>query len=621
MRWLIDGCLKARVPIVVIAAALMFLGFRDVRDMPVDTLPEFGPTTVEIQTEALGLSANEVEQLITVPMEQDLLNGVAWLKFIRSKSVPGLSSIELVFEPGTDPYRARLAVQERVSQAKVALPGVSSPPQMLQPLSSTNRVMIVGLASNELNPIELSVQARWTIRPRLMGVPGVANVSIWGQRERQLQVQVDPAHLRDTGVSLLQVVETSANALWVSPLTFVEASSPGTSGFLDTPNQRISIQHILPVSSAGDLAKVNVEETNLTLGDVATVVEDHQPLIGDAVLGDGPGLLLVIEKFPEANTLDTTHGVDEAIEALRPGMSGVQFDTSVFRPATSIRSGLDDLEIAGLIALVIIALALGLLFFQWRTVLVALAVLPVTIVAAVFTLSLLGETFNVIVLAGLVAALALVIDDVVGDTHEVFRRLRQRVDDSEKSTIATVLEASLQMRSAIAYAVLIIGAAVAPVFFLDGLTGEFFPPLAIAYLVTIAISMAVAITVTPALSVLLFSLVPPAKHEAPIGRWLQRNYGVLLSRVLSLPIPVILGAVAVLMFVGLLAIPLLDKPSLTPSFREHELLIQIDGAPGTSLPEMSRIANALRDELRTLPASEMSAATSGGRSCPTKPSA
>ena len=171
MRWLIDGCLKARVPIVVIAAALMFLGFRDVRDMPVDTLPEFGPTTVEIQTEALGLSANEVEQLITVPMEQDLLNGVAWLKFIRSKSVPGLSSIELVFEPGTDPYRARLAVQERVSQAKVALPGVSSPPQMLQPLSSTNRVMIVGLSSNDLTPIEMSVLARWTIRPRLMGVP------------------------------------------------------------------------------------------------------------------------------------------------------------------------------------------------------------------------------------------------------------------------------------------------------------------------------------------------------------------------------------------------------------------------------------------------------------------
>ena len=601
MRWLIDGCLKARVPIVVVAAALLFLGYKDVRDMPVDTLPEFGPTTVEIQTEALGLSANEVEQLITVPIEQDLLNGVAWLKLIRSKSVPGLSSIELVFEPGTDPYRARLAVQERISQAKVALPGVSSPPQMLQPLSSTNRVMIVGLSSNGLTPIEMSVLARWTIRPRLMGVPGVANVSIWGQRERQLQILVDPTHLRDTGVSLLQVVETGANALWVSPLTFVEASSPGTTGFIDTPNQRVGIQHILPVSSPDDLAKVNVEETNLTLGDVSTVVEDHQPLIGDAVLGDGPGLLLVIEKFPEANTLDTTHGVDEAIDALRPGTSGVQFDTSVFRPATTIRSGLDDLEVAGLIALAIIALALALLFFQWRTVLIAIAVLPISVVAAVFTLSVLGETFNVIVVAGLVAALAIVIDDVVGDTQEVARRLRQRTEDTEKSRIAIVLESSLQMRSAMVYAGLILAAAVAPVFFLDGLTGEFFPPLAIAYLVTIVVSMAVAIIVTPAVSVLLMSVLPPAKRDAPLGRWLQHNYGALLSRALSLPVAVLLGAVAVLVFVGVVAVPLLDKPSLVPSFREDELLIQIDGAPGTSLPEMSRIANAMRDELRTIP--------------------
>src|SRR5207247_1667970 len=390
-------------------------------------------------------------------------------------------------------YRARLAVQERVSQAKVALPGVSSPPQMLQPLSSTNRVMIVGLSSNDLTPIEMSVLARWTIRPRLMGVPGVANVSIWGQRERQLQVQVDPAHLHDTGVSLLQVVETSANALWVSPLTFVEASSPGTSGVFDTPNQRIGIQHILPVSSPDDLAKVNVEETNLTLGDVASVVEDHQPLIGDAVLGGGTGLLLVIEKFPEANTLDTSHGVDEAIDALRPGMSGMQFDTSVFRPATSIRNGLDDLQIAGLIALGIIALALALLFFQWRTALVALAVLPASVIAAAFTLSLLGETFNVIVVAGLVAALVLAIDDIVGDTQEVGRRLRERTEDTEKSRIAMAIEATLQMRSAMVYAGLIIAAAVAPVFFLDGLTGEFFPPIAMAYLVTIVVSMALAV--------------------------------------------------------------------------------------------------------------------------------
>jgi CzcA family heavy metal efflux pump len=602
MRWIVDSSLKIRVPIVIIAVALLFLGYNDVRDMPVDTLPEFGPTTVEIQTEALGLSAAEVEQLITIPMEQDLLNGVAWLDVIHSKSVPGLSSIELTFEPGTDPFRARLAVQERVSQAKVALPGVSTPPQMLQPLSSTNRVMIVGVSSSELSPIEMSVLARWTLRPRLMGVPGVANVSIWGQRERQLQVLVDPAQLRDRGVSLSQVVETSANALWVSPLTYVEASSPGTSGFIDTANQRIGIQHILPISSPDDLAQVNVEETNLQLGDVAQVVEDHQPLIGDAVLNNRPGLLLVIEKFPEASTLDTSRGVEEAIDALRPGLSGLEFDTTVFRPATSIDRGLDDLQVAALVGFVIIVLVLGLLFFQWRTALIALVVIPLSLVAAVFMLSLLGQTFNVIVLAGLVAALGLVIDDVVTDTQNIVRRLRQhRQEHGETSTASIVLESSLEIRGAFIYAGLIIVAAVVPVFFLDGLAGDFFPPIALAYLLTVLTSMAVALTVTPALSLILLSIGTPASNEPPIGRWLERNYGGVLSRLFKLPRPVFFAAIAVLMLVGILALPLLNRPSLVPSFKEDELLIQLNGPPGTSLPEMNRIANAVEGELQSIP--------------------
>ena len=602
LHWIVDGSLKARVPVIVIAAALMLFGYNDVRDSSVDTLPEFGPTTVEIQTEALGLSAAEVEQLITVPMEQDLLNGVAWLDVIRSQSVPGLSSIELIFEPGTDPYRARLAVQERVSQARVALPGVASPPQMLQPLSATNRVMMVGVSSSELSPIEMSVLARWTIRPRLMGVPGVANVSIWGQRERQLQVLVDPARLRDSGVSLRQVVETAANALWVSPLTFVEASSPGTSGFIDTPNQRVGIQHILPISSPDDLAQVNVERTDMRLGEVAQVVEDHQPLIGDAILSNSPGLLFVIEKFPEANTLDTSRGVEDAIDALRPGLSGLEFDTTVFRPATSIERGLDDLEVAALVGLAVALLVIGLLFFQWRTALIALATIPLSLVAAGFLLSELGETLNVVVLAGLVAALGLVIDDVVTDTQNVVRRLRQhRLEGGEKSTASIVLEASLETRGAMMFAGLIIVSAALPVFFLDGLSGEFFPPLALAYLLAVLTSMAVALIVTPALSVILSSIAPPASHEPPVARWLQRNYGVLLSRFLNLPRPVLLAAIGLLVIVGLAAVPLLHRPSLLPSFHEEELLIHLDGPPGTSLPEMNRIANAVGDELRSVP--------------------
>jgi Cu/Ag efflux pump CusA len=290
VRWIVDGSVRARRTVVAVVVALAVLGVWQFQ------------------------SAAEVEQLITVPLEQDLLNGVAWLDTIRSQSVPGLSSIELVFERGTPIVRARQVVQERLTQAH-ALPNVSSPPQMLQPVSSTSRVLMVGLSSSELSAIDLSVLARWTVRPKLLGVEGVANVAIFGLRERQLQVQVDPVKLQAQGVTLDQVIATAGNALWVSPLTFLEASTPGTGGFIDTPNQRLGVQHILPIDSPEDLEQVIVEGTAtsapLRLGDVTTVVEDHQPLIGDALApAGGPSLLVVIDKFPSANTADVTEGVE-----------------------------------------------------------------------------------------------------------------------------------------------------------------------------------------------------------------------------------------------------------------------------------------------------------------------
>jgi Cu/Ag efflux pump CusA len=254
---------------------------------------------VQVQTESLGLSAAEVEQLITVPMEQDLLNGVPGLETIRSDSVPGLSEITMVFDRDTALLRDRQLVQERLSQA-FALPNVSKPPQMLEPVSSTSRVMMIGLSSRRLSPIELSVLARWTIRPRLMGLAGVANVAIWGFRDRQLQVLVDPGRLHTHGVTLDQVIRTTGNAQLVSPLSYLEASTPGTGGFTDLANQRLGIRHIIPFGKPANLGAVPIEHRSgppVRLGDVATVEENHQPLVGDAVVGGGPGLLLVVQKL------------------------------------------------------------------------------------------------------------------------------------------------------------------------------------------------------------------------------------------------------------------------------------------------------------------------------------
>ena len=352
MRWLVSSSLRGRKAVVLVGAVLLAFGFLQLRHADFDSLPEFDPPIVEVQTEALGLSAEEMEQLITTPLEQDLLNGVAWLDSIRSQSVPGLSNIVMEFEPGTDLYRARQVVQERLNEAH-ALPNVSRVPAMLQPQSSTSRALMVSVTSDELTPLELGVLARWTIVPRLTGVPGVSNVVTWGQKERQLQVQVDPERLADAGVTLDQVIRTTGNSLWASPLTFLEASTPGTGGFIDLNNQRLGVQHLSPIETAEELAQVAIEPAEgaaapagspLRLGDVADVVEDHQPLIGEAVLRDGDGMILVVEKLPGASTTEVTEGVEDAIEAMRPGLSGVDIDTGVYRPATYVDDAADNLR-------------------------------------------------------------------------------------------------------------------------------------------------------------------------------------------------------------------------------------------------------------------------------------
>ena len=260
MRWIVGSSIKFRRLVIAIAVGLLVYGVLQLDNAQPDILPEFQQPTVEVQTEALGLSAEEVEELITVPLEQDLLVGIAFLDEIESVSLPGLSSVVMRFEPGTDVLDARQVVGERLTQAVAAagLPQVARPPQMIQPLSSTSRVSMVKLSSDELTPIEMSILSRWVITPRLLGVEGVANVSTWGFRDRQLQVLVDPQRLDGSDVTLNQVIQTAGNALEVSPLSFLEASSPGTGGFIDTLNERLHIFHEQAISTPEELAQVPI---------------------------------------------------------------------------------------------------------------------------------------------------------------------------------------------------------------------------------------------------------------------------------------------------------------------------------------------------------------------------
>jgi Cu/Ag efflux pump CusA len=601
MRWIIESSLRFRLLVIAAAAAIMAIGIVQLRAAPADVLPEFTPPYVEIQTEALGLSANEVEQLITVPLEADLLNGVSGVDTLRSESVPGMSSIVMVFRPDTDDFKARALVQERLTQA-VALPNVSKPPFMLPARSSSSRVIMIGLSdgAKPLTPIEKGILARWTIRPRLLGVTGVANVAIWGQREQQLQVQVDPKRLAEKHVTLNQIIATAGNSQIVSPLTFLEASTPGTGGFVETPTQRLQVRHVFDaLSTPKALGAVPIEDTNgrLDLADAATIVEDHQPLIGDAVVNGGSGLMLVVEKLPGANTLDVTRGVEAALDDLRPGLAGMKTDTNVFRPASFIESALGNLSRAILIATLLLALALTAFLLAWRSVLVSLVAFALSLLSAALVVDLFGGTMNAITLAGLALAAGLAVGDAVIGSESIVRRIRsEREQDSQASMQSIVVQATANVRGPLTYAVLIALVAVLPIAVMQGRPGAFFEPLVIAYVAAVLASTLVALTVTPALSVLLASRAPA---ESPVMRRLGELYAGVLARIVAAPRAAMIaaGACAVL---ALATLPLLDS-SLVPTFKDRDLIVKLDAKPGTSQPVMTRIATAATRAVTAIP--------------------
>lgn len=590
--------------VLAVAAGILVVGATALGSARVDFLPEFMPPSVQVQTEALGLSAAEVEQLVTVPLEQDLLNGVPWLDRIHSRSQPGLSAIDILFEPGTDIYAARQMVQERLTQAH-ALPNVGSPPVMVEPLASASRVAMIGLRSTTVPLIDMSVLARWKIRPRLMGIPGVANVSIYGQRDRQLQVQVDPTRLHDRGVSLTQVIETTGNALWVSPLTFVEASTPGTGGFVEGPNQRLAVQHVLPITTARNLAEVSVQDSRppLRLGDVAQVVEDHQPLIGDAVTSE-PALFLVIQKFPEADTLAVTKAVEDALTGLRPGLGGIDVDTSVYRPASFLESAVHTVGLAagaGLVALTIGAL---LLFWSFRAAVVIAASVLVCVTTTLYILYLRGTTLTSMTLAGLLAAVVLVVNEAAGDVESVrARRRAERAAGRLVSAREVASEALGATRRTAFVGLLACALAMVPLLALGPFATSFTRPLVLTFALALAVALVVGLTVTPALLLVFVRDGAPVRRETRAVRAVAGSLSRVVSRfattrALVWSLVAALGVVGV----GVAAMAVtLGSPALVPTARDLDLLLHVDTPVGTSLTEMTRVTGRMSAQLRALP--------------------
>ncbi len=602
MRWIVGKSLEFRWLVVFAATAAMVFGAAQAQDTKVDVFPEFAPPRVEIQTIALGNSSNEVEQLITVPIEEQL-SGIEGLDEMRSKSVAQLSSIQLIFKRGTDELRARQLVSERIGQITATLPTWASPPFMMPALSATSRIMKIGVTSDEVNMIDLSTIAYWKIRARLLRVPGVAQVAIWGERLPQRHVQVDPKLLAKNDVTVQQVMDSAADALDAGLLKYSDGAVVGTGGFVESGDQRLNIRLVQPITGPEQLGAVPVVERDgktVRLADLGEVVVDSGPLFGDAVINDGPGLMLVVQKFRGANTMEVTRGVEEAMDQLAPGLPGITVDTTIFRPATFIEQSIDNLTRALLIGVLLVILIIVAFLFEWRTAFISLIAIPLSLVSAVLVLDMTGSTVNVMILAGLVVAIGVVVDDAIIDVENIVRRLRQaRAEGSEVSTFRVVLNASVEVRTAITYATVINIVAVVPVLFLEGLSGSFFRPLALSYGLAVLVSMVVALTLTPALCLVLLSRGRLVLRESPLLRVLKRGYRAMLIPLMRRPAPA-MGTALVLSVAGLVAFPTLGN-QLLPNFKERDFLMHWLTQPGTSVTEETRVSVLACKDLREIP--------------------
>lgn len=597
MRWIVSTSLRLRLVIVVLMAFLMVVGSQVLKNSAFDVFPEFAPPYVEVQVEAPGLSTAEVEALVAVPIE-NALNGTPFSTRLRSKSVLGLASIVVHFASGTDVIKARQLVQERISRVTPQLPTVARPPVMLTPLSSTSRVMKIGVTSKTLSQMDMTTLVRWTARPRMMAVPGVANVAIWGQRDRQLQVRVNPERLFANNIKLAQVIAAVR-----------DATALLGGGFIDMPNQRMAVSNVPDIYNAEDLADITIKVSNgapIRLGDLAEVKEGFPAPIGDAIINDGPGLLLIVEKQPQANTLEVTRKVEKVIEELKPGMKELEFDSTIFRPATFIEMSIHNLNRALFLGCILVILILFFFLKDWRTALISVLAIPISLIVAALVLHYRGGTLDTMVLAGLVLALGEVVDDAIIDVENIVRRLRlnSTLPKPEKP-FKVVLLASMEVRSAVVYGSIIVALVLMPVFFLPGLSGSFFQPLALSYMLAIVASLFVALTFTPALSLMIlpkrYSSKEPESHgprDTSLVHWLKVRYEKALVRTLNLRRPLRTPLIFTVLIFS--TFPFLGEEFL-PHFKEYDFLMHWVEKPGTSLEAMDRITIRASNELRAVP--------------------
>src|SRR3981189_38249 len=585
--------IRFRGIVIALACALLGYGIFSLIRSPFDVFPDFAPPQVSVQTEAPGLSPEQVEVLVTQPVE-NAINGVPGIESLRSRSIQGLSDTTVVFRSGTDIYRDRQFVAERLSTVASALPtGVQAP--LMTPLtSSTAWVMEVDFTSDSQSLMAVRAIADWTIKPRLLAVPGVAGVEIIGGEVRELQVQFDPQRLIQYGVSVEDVIAAARQATGVRG-----------GGFVDTPNQRIVLQTEGQSVTPAQLARtvlVHHNGANVTLGDVARVQDAPAPQIGAASVRGKRGVRLIVDAAYGANTLQVTQGIDRALADLRPSLEaqGITIYPDVLRAADFIEVALHNVRDSLYIGAALVVVVLFLFLFNLRTAAISCTAIPLSLLAAVIALEKMGLSLNTLTLGGLSIALGEVVDDAVIDVENIYRRLREnRASSNPRSLFQVVFDASIEVRSAVVYATFAVILVFFPVLNMSGLAGSLFGPLGIAYIWAILASLVVALTLTPALCVLLLGGRDLPPQEPPIVHWLKQGYRVILLQVEEAPL-VLTSVVVLLIVLGVGTLFFLTS-SFLPELREGNITVHMTAVPGTSLEESLRLGDRLMQALVQIP--------------------
>lgn len=574
--------------VVLVSVLLLAFGVMTIRTARYDVFPEFVPAQATVQTEAPGMTPDQVEALVTRPLEM-AINGATGVATVRSESIQGLSVINVVFVEGSEPYRARQIVAEAVSEAAGRLPAGVQPPRLGPLTSSTMDLLKIGFVGGR-DPKALRDIVQWTVVPRLLATPGVTRAIVFGGEQRRIDVRVRPADLIARNVSIGDV-EAAVRA----------ATTVRGGGFAETANQRILVEPTAGTPTARSLAQAVLPlgaGLPVRLGDIADVVDSATPKTGDALIMGKSGVLVGLASQYGANTLETTLKVEAALAELRPSIEaqGIRIFPALHRPANFIESALkgirNDLLIgAGLIAFVLLAFLRDL-----RVAFIAFASIPLSLLAALIVLDRTGETINTMTLGGLAVALGVVIDDAIVGVENIVRRLRDAPAGGGRAAI--IEAASVEVRAPVVYATYVLALTVAPILFLTGLQGSFFGPLAWSFLLATLASLAVAITVAPALSLLLLRSVRLHDEPGYVNR-LKDAHARLLAPMCCHPrfavaITVAVGAAAALMLASF-------GGELLPAFRERHYVLQVNGPVGASVPWMKDLGRRITNDLLAIP--------------------